>query len=1491
MFEYLMPLLVMPNFENTLLDYTCRAAVQQQIAYGESRDVPWGVSESGYNRTDVHLNYQYRAFGVPGLGFKRGLAEDLVIAPYATAMALMVAPVAACENLQRLAAEGRAGPYGFYEAVDYTPARLRPDETSATVRSFMAHHQGMTLLALDNLLRDFPMQRRFMACPLLKATDLLLQERMPKAAATVLSEDLQLEESRPLTGEGERVMRVFTNPHSPAPEVHLLSNGRYHVAITHTGGGYSRWRDLAVTRWREDATRDCWGTFVYLRELAIGDVWSATFQPTLRSTKGDEAIFTQARAEFRQHHNGLEIHTEISVSPEDDVELRRITITNRTHAARAIELTSYAEVVLAPANADAAHPAFSNLFVQTEFVPQLSALLCTRRARSAEEKPPWLLHLMLGQGGEQGLLSCETDRARFVGRNGSLAHPAAMQGAEPLANTVGSVLDPIVSLRRVITVPAEESVIVDLVLGAAESREEALTLVEKYQSSRMADRAFDLAWTHSQVTLRQLNATEVEAQLYGRLASALIYADPARRATAAVLRTNRRGQSGLWSYGISGDVPLVLLSISDAAKIEIVRQLILAHSYWRLKGLTVELVILNEDATVYRQSLHDQIIGVIASGLEAQLLDKPGGIFVRHLEQVSYEDRVLLQSVARIVLDDEKGTLAQQLEHRSVLDPPIPALIPTRQAMYEVAKPLPPRELIFSNGLGGFTRDGHEYVITLQPGQTTPAPWVNVLANPTFGTVISESGSAYTWVENSHEFRLTPWSNDPVQDTTGEALYIRDEQTGRFWSPTPGPARGATPYVIRHGFGYTVFEHTENGLASELWVYVAMDAPVKFSVLKLRNVSGRPRRVSVTGYWEWVLGDLRQKSLLHVQTEVDLKTGALLARNFYNTEFPERIAFVDVTDASRMLTGDRKEFVGRNGSLAAPAAMKRLRLSGKTGAGLDPCAALQVGFDLAAGEERETSFRLGVGRSLADVQSLVQRFRRADGSRSTLEGVWEYWNRTLGAVNVDTPDPAVNIMANGWLLYQTMSCRLWGRTGFYQSGGAFGFRDQLQDVMALVHAEPALTREHLLRAAAHQFREGDVQHWWHPPAGRGVRTHFSDDFLWLAFVTCRYVTCVADTGVLDEKVAFLTGRELKPEEEAYYDLPNPSEESATLYQHCVRAIERGLKFGEHGLPLMGCGDWNDGMNRVGHEGRGESVWLAFFLYDVLTQFAVLAQARPDPAFAERCLAQAATLQGNIEKHAWDGAWYRRAWFDQGDLLGSQTSPVCQIDSLPQSWSVISGAGAPERAREAMQSVEQRLVRRRAGLIQLFDPPFDHSPLNPGYIKGYIPGVRENGGQYTHGAIWTVMAFALLGETERAWELFSLINPIHHGSTPGKIATYKVEPYVVAADVYSLAPHTGRGGWTWYTGSAGWMYRLLVETFLGANREGDQLRLHPRLPPKWNSYKLHYRFHQTVYHITITRLAAASDDAPSLTLDGESLPGTTLPLRDDQHEHFAELKVR
>lgn len=1512
MFEYLMPLLVMPTYDGTLLDQTYQAAVLRQIAYGDQQGLPWGVSESGYNTVDAGLNYQYHAFGVPGLGLKRGLTEDLVIAPYASALALMVKPEAACENLQRLSSIGLEGRYGFYEAIDYTPSRSTrsevinntqrdkklndaKNEAGVIVRSFMAHHQGMSLLSLAYVLLDRPMQKRFESDLSFQATLLLLQERIPK--------NILLQKQSPEDAEGIAFSDITeTSAHTPldastpTPEVQLLSNGRYQVMVTNAGGGYSRWKDLAVTRWREDSTCDNWGSFIYLRDISSGEFWSAAHQPTLKRAQTYEAVFSEGRAEFRRRDHDIETYSEIVVSPEDDIELRRVRVTNRSGTRRTIEITSYAEVVLAAQAADMTQPSFGNLFVQTEIIDERRAILCTRRPRSADEHAPWMFHLMAVSGADVIETSYETDRMQFIGRGQTLAAPRVLsERINNLSGSEGSVLDPIVAIRSRFTLEPEQSATIDYVSGAAENRDACMALVDKYQDRHLADRVFDVAWTHSGVALRQINASELDAQLYRRLAGSVIYANPSLRAEAGVLIQNRRGQSGLWGYAISGDLPIVLLKIADTANIDLARQMIQCHAYWRLKGLAVDLVIWNEDHVGYRQQLQDQIMGMIATGSEAQTIDRPGGIFVRSFEQISNEDRILLQAVARVIISDGRGTLAEQFNRRVLNEKRVARLNPTRSHRHEpaAAPDAPSEELILANPIGGFSADGREYVITTAQGHKTPLPWVNVLANPHFGSVITESGLAYTWAENAHEFRLTPWSEDTVGASGGEAIYIRDEESGHYWSPTPQPCSGAMPYVTRHGFGYSVFEHTAGGIHTQLWVYVDLEDSVKFSMLKVRNGSGRTRRLSATGYVEWVLGDLRSKSAMHVVTEIDPSSGALFARNAYNSEFPGRVAFFDVDDTTRTLTGDRTEFLGRNGSLKNPDAMTRSRLSGRLGAGLDPCGAIQVPFELADGEEHQIIFKMGAGGDLNQARELALKLRKPGAARAAFEKLQHYWTRTLNTVQVKTPEPSLDVLVNGWLLYQTLACRVWARSGFYQSGGAFGFRDQLQDTMALVHTQPALLREHLLRCAERQYPEGDVQHWWHPPAGRGVRTRCSDDYLWLPLAACRYVLSTGDIGVLEEKTHYLSGRLLNADEESYYDLPGRSAETGTLYQHCVRAVEHGLRFGEHGLPLMGSGDWNDGMNLVGIHGKGESVWLAFFMIEVLSSFANIADLKKDEILAARYRDEAKKLNQNIEAHAWDGQWYRRAYFDDGTALGSHTNSECSIDSISQSWSVLSRSGNAERSQIAMNSLDQHLVNRDAGLVQLLNPPFDKSAMNPGYIKGYVPGVRENGGQYTHAAVWATMAFAKMGDSQRAWELLQLINPVNHGLSAASVATYKTEPYVVAADVYGMAPHTGRGGWTWYTGSASWMYRLMLESLLGLRREGNTLHFIPCIPESWTDYSISYRFGRTTYQIEVVQTLfddTAMISSSIISLDGVVQSDKIITLIDDDKEHRIQLSI-
>jgi cyclic beta-1,2-glucan synthetase len=1493
MFEYLMPLLVMRSYEGTLLAETYAAAVAQQIEYGAERGVPWGVSESAYNARDLRLNYQYGPFGVPGLGLKRGLSDDLVVSPYSTVLAALVAPRAALDNMRRLAREGAFARYGFYEAIDYTPERLPQNQKRALVRAYMAHHQGMSLVALDNLLHDGVMQRRFHAEPLVQATELLLQERVPHGVAVSRPRAEEVMSGRVVHQTSPPVTRRYTaaDLDLPTPRTQLLSNGSYTVMMTVCGSGYSQCSGRAVTRWREDATRDHWGSFVYLRDVRSGAVWSAGFQPTLRAPQSYEVSLAEDKVEIWRLDSGVLTHTEVVVSPEDDAEIRRVSVTNRSARAREIELTSYAEVVLAPPAADAAHPAFSNLFVETEFFAAENSLIARRRPRSEKDEAVWGVHTIVTEGDRVGAVQYETDRARFLGRGHDPSAPLAVVEDRPLSNTVGAVLDPVFSLRQRVRLQPGETARVCFSTAFARTRDEALRLADKYHDTRTFEREASMAWTKAQVELRHLQMDADEAHLFQRLAGRLLYSDPSLRPQPHVLAMNSRTQAGLWAYGIGGDLPLMIVRISESGDLQAVRQILRGHEYLRLKGLQFDLLILNDHPPSYAQTLQDELLNLIRSSGSQAMLDKPGGVFLQRTDLMPEADRILLHTVARVVVVTERGPFDEQILRRPAEAEPPPPFSPRRPARAYPETPGPAPDLSFFNGLGGFRNDGREYVVVLGEGQWTPAPWTNVVANGRdFGFQVTESGGGYTWSANSRENRLTPWSNDAVSDPPGEVFYLRDEETGEVWTPTPLPARGPQPYTVRHGQGYTAFEHASHGLSQELLMFVPVDAPVKVSLLRLRNLTDRARRVSVTSYNELTLGFSRPASAPFVITEIDEEAGAVLVRNPYNNEFADRVAFAAVSAAEFTVTCDRKEFLGRNGSLKYPAALGRARLSGRAGAGLDPCAAVQTEVELQPGETREVAFLLGQGASREEAREVVARFRRVPAVYEAFERVLDYWDGLLGAIEVRTPDAAMDTLLNRWLLYQSLACRVWARSAFYQSGGAYGFRDQLQDVMALVYSQPEAARAQILRAAARQFREGDVQHWWHPPTGRGVRTRFSDDLLWLPYVTSFYVEKTGDAAVLEEVVPFIEAPPLRPGEDDSYTQPNVSAESASVYEHCARALDRSLSVGAHGLPLMGSGDWNDGMSHVGNQGRGESVWVGWFLHAALAGFAPFAEARRDAARAAGYRRHMKELKRALEEEAWDGDWYRRAYFDDGTPLGSAQNEECRIDSIAQSWGVISGVADPHRAARAMASVEEYLIRRGDGLVLLFTPPFDKSALNPGYIKGYVPGVRENGGQYTHAALWVLIAYAMLGDGDRAGELFALLNPVNHSSTRAGLHKYKVEPYVAAGDVYAVWPHTGRGGWTWYTGSASWMYRAGLESILGFRLRGQALEIDPCIPRGWRGYEIVYRRGRSRYHIRVENPHGLSRGVSLLELDGEEQASAEITLEDDGRSHSVLVRM-
>ena len=1452
MFEYLMPILVMDEPDGSLLAQSNLQSVRAQQRYAAGRNLPWGVSESGFNARDLAMNYQYSSFGVPELGLKRGLAADQVIAPYATGLAAMVDPHGAWSNFQALSALGAMGPYGFYEALDFTPVRQPAGQDFAVVRSHMAHHQGMTILSIANVLHDGRMRHRFHSEPMIKATELLLQERLPRnlQATTPLSE---LDNLRPALAstDMQRLAMIDGMPLGPM-QTHLLSNGRYSVMLTAQGGGFSKWGSLAITRWHADPARDTGGTRLWMRDLNTERLTE------IGGPLGQRRVeFFEDRALISHQDGKLASTIEVLVSGEDAAEVRMLTLTSTARLPIMLELTSYAELVLATPATDAAHPAFARMFVQTEYLPEYGALIATRRPRSPDEPRIWTAHVVVAEADQLMAMQYETDRAAFLGRDNDLAHAAAL--SRPLNGTSGTVLDPVFALRHCISIAPGATARLAYWTLVADTREALVDLIDRHHDRNAVDRARTLAWTQAQVQLRHLGINTADAGVFQALTGPILVPDARFRIPGTMIAQSAGKQSVLWSQGVSGDLPIVVMRISEETDMAAVHEILLAQEYWRMKGLAVDVVILNEHPASYVQGLQLAIEAALRGNrprIDGRA-DPGGQTFALRRDLLPPDVTALLLSTARVVLSARMGSLAEQVDTMRTAPAarPVPITpiakspVPSTDAATGLAETLE-----FWNGTGGFARDGREYVTILEPGRATPAPWINVIANDAFGFHVSATGAGCIWAENSRENRLTAWSNDAVTDPATEAFLIRDDDSGEVFSPTARPLAGSGRHVARHGFGYSRFQHHAGGLALDLLQFVPLDDPVRISRLELRNLGPTVRHLSVITYAEPVMGLSRDASAPFLVTEEDAETGALFARNPWNVAFPDRVMFADLLGRQTGMTTDRAGFLGPAGDLRRPSAAQRgAHLSGRTGAGLDPCLALEYRITLAPGEMTDVTQLIGQTASPEAARDLIARMRKSDPT-DLLAEIEAYWRTITDTVQVETPDRAMDIMVNGWLPYQTLACRIKARAAFYQASGAYGFRDQLQDGMAMTLAQPDHVRSHLLRAAGRQFPQGDVQHWWLPHSGQGVRTLISDDVVWLAHAVADYVATTGDVEVLDQGLPFLDGPALTPGQHDAFFLPDTAVQRATLWEHAALGLDLAIaRTGRLGLPLMGTGDWNDGMNRVGEAGQGESVWLGWLLLDALNRFADLAHSR-DPAAALRWRDHARTLRQTVEREAWDGAWYRRATFDDGSWLGSSSSPACRIDSIAQSWAVLSGQADPLRAAQAMASLDQHLVRPDPGLALLFTPPFDGAETgqDPGYIAGYPPGLRENGGQYSHAAMWAVLAHARMGDGTAAARLMGMVNPINHALTPETARRYRVEPYVIAADVYSVAPHEGRGGWSWYTGSAGWMSRAAVEGILGLRRRGQYLVITPRLPESWPGYRAKMIVDGTDIRITVRR---------------------------------------
>ena len=1470
-FEYLMPNINIPKYKGSLLDESCKFLIMSQIEYSKKLGIPWGITEAAFNAKDLHSNYQYKAFGIPWLGLKRGLADEMVVASYGSILAITEKPKEVVNNLKVLEQQDMLSKYGMYESIDYTPSRMTKGKIGSPVKTYMAHHQGLILLSINNLFKDNILEKRFIKNPELEAVSILLQERMPESFI-ITKENKEKVEKLKYKDYENYSERVFTKVDERLIEGNIISNANYTVAINQKGEGISQYNDICINRYKK--TDDYpQGIFFYIKNIKNNRIWSTNYNNYTSNPDKYIVSFMPDQDKFERIDGNIKTKLKITVAANEPVEIRRLELENIGNSEEILEVTSYFEPVLSKKEQDYAHQAFNNLFLTCEYNEEKDFLTIKRNKRAKTESEIYVSTKLLAEAETIGDNEYEIDKEKFIGR-GNLQIPKMIENSIPLSKKTGLVTEPIVAMKKTIKIKPEETIFIDLVISAGNNKKEVIENLEKYTANSDSKRIFELSKARVEAESRYLEVKAKDIEIYQKILSYIIFENPIKRLNTENVPKRNYKQSELWKYGISGDLPIILVKIKDANDIDVIKQILKAYEYFKSKNIEVELVILDEEKHSYENYVKEEIESSILNNHISYMKNIRGGIFVLQKSEIDKKDIELLKFTATLIIDSHLGSIENVIKdlEEEYLEKTVQVEEDKQMPIIKEEKNLNinilsnTENLKYYNEYGAFTEDGKEYLIKINKENRLPTVWSHVLANKNFGTVITENMGGYTWYKNSRLNRITSWHNSASLDVPSEIIYVKDLETKKTWSLGCNPMPDENDYNIIYGFGYAKYIHSSCGIEQEVQVFVPKEDNIKVNILKLKNTTPNKKTLKIVYYIKPAISEDEIKSNQYISIKYEQNSNIICAQNLFNEEFDKNIVYVSSSEKIKSYTGDKNAFLGK-GTLENPDGLKQIRLNNDIALGKKPCIAIEIEVELESFSEKEIALNLGAEDKIIDAKDVAYKYSKLSNCNIELGNVKNYWNNLLEKVKVKTPIESINILLNGWVVYQTLASRMLGRSGFYQSGGAFGFRDQLQDALSLKYINPEILKNQIIKHSKHQFIEGDVEHWWHEETKRGIRTRFSDDLVWLAFAVIEYINFTGDNSILDIETNYLEGSILEPGQDEKYDLYLPGKIKESIYMHCIRAINKALNFGENGLPKIGSGDWNDGFSEVGNKGKGESIWLGFFLYYVLDKFIPICKTKNDEKTLAIYEENKNALKRALNTNGWDGRWYRRAYMDNGNILGSMENEECRIDGISQSWSVISNAGDNDKKYISMESLEKHLVDKEIGIIKLLDPPFEKSNLEPGYIKAYMPGVRENGGQYTHAAIWVVIAEAMLGFGDKAVDLYKLINPIEHSSSKDAAKKYKVEPYVIAADVYATRNLAGRGGWTWYTGSASWYYKAGIEYILGLKIEKGILKIEPCIPRDWKEYSIHFKWQNSIYNIKIKNPNEKNTGITKILLDG------------------------